>query len=681
MEDERDEAQEAEDTPAQEKPKLHEISEEDLHKILAEHAKWVESEGREGERANLARTNLRGKNFQGANLQGADLQGANLGGAKLQGANLQEANLEEANLQEAFLINANLQEAELNQANLQEAELNQANLQGAELEGANLQGAILWGANLQGANLWGANLQEAKLSMANLQEAKLQEAKFQEAYLVRANLREAILQDADLAGAKGLLSEQLAGANVSGAKLPEDIKEFKMLETTEEASRNARKIFLAMLLGCAYSILTIFSTKDAGLLTNSASSPLPIIRTAIPIAGFFVVAPPILFAIFLYFHIYLQRLWEGLADLPAVFPDGRPLDKRAYPWLLNGLVRSHFALLRKERPPLSYPQAFVSILLAWWAVPLTIALFWLRYLPKHHWVGTGFHLSFLVLAIVFAVWFQRLTKITLRGQQLEPIRFREHWKRVEPYKEVVKRAYKLAAIGVTVLLLFLGVSYGAIEGVPPEWEANPSGALAPLKKIIPKVLPYVRARAFANLVEEELSTKPPNWFRDGELPRLVKGAQLKDADLRYAKAVGAFLVNADLRGANLQEADLKEAKLQGARLWDAKLQKADLWMANLQGAILWKANLQEANLQGATLWKATLHGANLLGADFRSGPSPLSKTTGLTPSQLKAAKNWELAFYDDEFLKELGLPPDHNETLPGKLAELKEKEKAAAGKK
>ncbi len=53
---------------------------------------------------------------------------------------------------------------------------------------------------------------------------------------------------------------------------------------------------------------------------------------------------------------------------------------------------------------------------------------------------------------------------------------------------------------------------------------------------------------------------------------------------------------------------------------------------------------------------------------------------GLTASQVKAAKNWKLAFYSDDFLKELGLPPDHNKTLPDKLAEL-ENEKNATGAK
>ena len=93
-------------------------------------------------------------------------------------------------------------------------------------------------------------------------------------------------------------------------------------------------------------------------------------------------------------------------------------------------------------------------------------------------------------------------------------------------------------------------------------------------------------------------------------------------------------------------------------------EKAELRMANLQ-----EANLSGANLQGANLFRANLQGASIFIAK------------GLTVSQVKAAKNWELAFYSDDFLKELGLPPDHNKTLKKKLAELEKKEKDAATKK
>ena len=116
--------------------------------------------------------------------------------------------------------------------------------------------------------------------------------------------------------------------------------------------------------------------------------------------------------------------------------------------------------------------------------------------------------------------------------------------------------------------------------------------------------------------------------------------------------------------ANLQKAVLWRAKLQGANLDGANLQKADLRKANLQEANLFGANLQKADLRKANLQEAKLTGAN-----------------GLTAPQVKQAKNWKMAFYSDDFLKELGLPSDHNKTLKKKLAELEKKKKEAATKK
>ena len=103
-------------------------------------------------------------------------------------------------------------------------------------------------------------------------------------------------------------------------------------------------------------------------------------------------------------------------------------------------------------------------------------------------------------------------------------------------------------------------------------------------------------------------------------------------------------------------------------------EQANLFRAKLQEAKLFGANLQEANLGGANLQEADLSGADLLGANLRG-------TEGLTASQVKKARNWELAIYDDDFLKKLGLPSDHNEIVKKKLAELETKEKEADTKK
>ncbi|MEB3182155.1 MAG: caspase family protein [Nostocaceae cyanobacterium] len=67
--------------------------------------------------------------------------------------------------------------------------------------------------------------------------------------------------------------------------------------------------------------------------------------------------------------------------------------------------------------------------------------------------------------------------------------------------------------------------------------------------------------------------------------------------------------------------------------------------------------LSEALLQGldpknnrARLSSAKFIGADLSGTDF-------SYAKDLTPEQVKSAKNWEKAIYDEDFRKKLGLPP------------------------
>ena len=89
---------------------MRELTQEEIQ-ILQRHAKWLESKGHEGQRANLGGANLWGANLGGANLRGADLRGANLRGANLGGANLWGANLWGADLRGANLGGADLRGA------------------------------------------------------------------------------------------------------------------------------------------------------------------------------------------------------------------------------------------------------------------------------------------------------------------------------------------------------------------------------------------------------------------------------------------------------------------------------------------------------------------------------------------------------------------------------------------
>jgi uncharacterized protein YjbI with pentapeptide repeats len=117
-------------------------SEEELEEILRQHAKWIESTGKRGKRADLSGRNLRVADLSdamliGADLTKADLRVADLSGANLSGANLRRAILSEANLSSVDLSGANLRRADLSCAKLHDAILDgtlffRTSLQGAE---------------------------------------------------------------------------------------------------------------------------------------------------------------------------------------------------------------------------------------------------------------------------------------------------------------------------------------------------------------------------------------------------------------------------------------------------------------------------------------------------------------------------------------------------------------------
>ncbi len=117
----------------------------------------------------------------------------------------------------------------------------------------------LSGAELSGRDLSGADLSSANLRQADLRGADLRFATFSGADLYGATLRGADLRDAILSGVKGgLLTEQLAGSDLTGASLPEPLQ--TLLETLQNAnsiSNSARNLFFVALGVCLYCCLTI----------------------------------------------------------------------------------------------------------------------------------------------------------------------------------------------------------------------------------------------------------------------------------------------------------------------------------------------------------------------------------------------------------------------------------------
>ena len=449
-------------------------------------------------------------------------------------------------------------------------------------------------------------------------------------------LRGADLRGQDLRGVDGLLPEHLAGAVLTGATLPDDIGKFEALGQVAAISSEARKVFIGLLAACVYSWLVIGTTKDVALILNTSSSPLPIINAPIPITGFYVVGATLLAAIYCYFHFYLQPMWRALATLPAVFRDGVTQDDKTDPWVLTNLVRTEFAQLRATAPPLTRLENRLSIVMAWWLVPVTLVALWARYLPAHDLSGLTW-LAFLIGATTF---FGRYTfglaRAKLRGEE-PPAGSAPPGDPPQTLLSRVLRELSRVRSGQIVIWFLLPfliiVALSISASVQSPRDSQGSVAVFSLNEQVlrefdptpAKLLNFVRVRTYADLREAEVAQMPPDWA--GKDWGEVKRVELRARNLAFADVTSAFLANADLRGATmtgaqlgfaqLQGADLRAAQLQGAVLWQAQLQGALLAEARLQGARLQGANLQGANLGSAELWSAALSRANLQGADLR----------------------------------------------------------------
>ena len=485
--------------------------------------------------------------------------------------------------------------------------------QKADLSRAHLEGAELVGVNLRFADFHDANLKAADLLLADLRDACLMRSNLEEACLVGANLEGANLEGADLESAMGLVPRQLAGANLRAASLPQQIKEFSALEDYARASRIALWLFSATMFMTVLSSLMIWKTRDVQLIADS--SVLPFLRSAaasaaLPAGELYLIAPVLLIAVYLVFQFHLQRLWDSVLELPAVFPDGRVLGEKG-PWIIKGLLRAHFRWMNEDAPSTRLIEKSVSMFLAYWLVPLALLFFWGRYLTVQEMHGSALHVLLVLAATATAIY------TTTRVGRPEIV-----WTITEGRLRRILRnlnsfSPSSAALALGAFLAFL--SLGTIAGVPHDQGRAPQYSAADIRRWAPTVFWSVGYDPYADLTEAAVSIKPGGWNGADDQLSLVKGARLNNAKFRYAQAYGVFLVNAhlwrsDFRGAFLSEADFRGADLGQANLQAAILDRAQMTHANLDRAQLDGANLTRADLRGVNLSYSSFENATLVDA-------------------------------------------------------------------
>jgi uncharacterized protein YjbI with pentapeptide repeats len=120
-----------------------------LDDIIEKHRIWLNSNGKEGERANLKGLNLSKSNLIKMNLSKGDLRQADLSYSNLIRSNLSEADLSGANMAGVKLKWTNLTRSDMSNAMLTDVDFTSANIEGAILRGANLLGSTFTKEHLE----------------------------------------------------------------------------------------------------------------------------------------------------------------------------------------------------------------------------------------------------------------------------------------------------------------------------------------------------------------------------------------------------------------------------------------------------------------------------------------------------------------------------------------------------
>lgn len=416
--------------------------------------------------------------------------------------------------------------------NFSNGDWSRSDFSGADLRSTDFSSANLNGANVTGACFWNANMTSV-----------------------------------DLTGARGLTPRQLAGANLSNVRLPSEFPRFPALEYVKSISENAAKVFLTVLALAAFVLVTIASASDAQLILNTASTKLPLIGVDIPMLGFLIAAPLSLLLFHLYLHIYLQRLWDAMSTLPAIFPDARRLDETTYPWLINDLCRRRVRLLRSHRVATGRAQTFVSMFLVYWLVPLLLWFVWAASLRAQVSLLTAFHTVVFAAAVAVSIAFSQLMRQAFDA--LSSAEARPRWVRVAICTTCgLSSAVLLALWSFGVLTaehdpmatLFDPENIGRFsEDVRAPYTRNELDEMRPFMGVAQgfwqrwgaRAIFALRLRPYPQIGGVEFSTKPPSWTGFSTEPRtefpLVKGAALVRRRLINLNAPNAFVVKAVFR--------------------------------------------------------------------------------------------------------------------------------------
>ncbi|MEM9349199.1 MAG: pentapeptide repeat-containing protein [Pseudomonadota bacterium] len=407
-----------------------------------------------------------------------------------------------------------------------------------------------------------------------------------------------------------------------------------------------RSNWLALLAYLTFIFVTVLAVEDIDFFLPQRSTALPLVNVTIPTRSFFIFAPILGAALYIYLHFNIRQVVEVFLALPPEHK-GQRIETFLKPWILvDHLQRvSHGGPGRR----MDGPAGFTTILMVWLAGPLVLSYFWIRSWPAHsEWITGVIGLSLAgciyaglstwmlfrkvkgkagdlinvvavsgaVAAVLLLVGFVRTDwggSMALRhgSAQIETLLARTDlrkavlttqdastWQDRELLgRQLLQDACKRA--GVPDRLCAVGIEdsddprVAAIERGMEDWCLEEMG-LGP-----------VECEEFSDRLRFDAISEWPRRTRT-----LYAGSPALDlsrVDLRQADISEATIRNVDFTGANLAGANFDGAVLEGvifdgADLTNATFRGADISDARFYNSVLTQTDFSRSRLRSSTFW-------------------------------------------------------------------------------
>lgn len=380
------------------------------------------------------------------------------------------------------------------------------------------------------------------------------------------------------------------------------------LKRIDEIIRNSRTLWFALNAALVFAGITLASVQDIAFFVTSERTQLPLVGIDVPVTYFFWAGALLIASFYIYFHLYLEQLWQALGEAPARI-DGKPLSERIHPWIVADAALRFRDRLRKAEGEehASRPRGMglignlATIGLVWLFGPAIVFWFWWRSMPAHDWLMTGWLGLLFVSTLLVACFGAISARASLSG------------KKQVLYGELVFAAVLVVVADLTVVRTGVVVSPRIPD--PLSFDLLQPASANLREAVLTKKTSGWREH---HLAEAEFRVR---WCRENIALKCVNplssdrsaewGVEqtraFREVWREHRNAELSSLAKPNLRGKDLRGANLAGIAFEGGNLSSARLEGANLTLARLEGASLWRAGLEGANLRGARLEGATSH--------------------------------------------------------------------------